>query len=186
MPPPPGGFQQAAQPYQYGSNNPSSANLATPGRRIGGRIIDWVILFIVSLPLALIAVAMLGTTTTTTDEFGTTTGVQGSAGFGGFFLISILLTIVPALYEICFVALKGQTPGAMLMKVKVVRLADGRVPGWGPAFLRWAPQLVSLVPCAGGFLSLGLWIWALVNLFNNPLRQTPFDLAAKTVVIDVA
>ena len=52
--------------------------------------------------------------------------------------------------------------------------------------MRWVPNLVGLVPCLGPFLSLGLWIWALVNLFSNERRQTPFDLAAKTVVIDAA
>ena len=83
-------------------------------------------------------------------------------------------------------AAKGQTPGAMLVKVKVVRLSDGATPGAGPATMRWVPNLVGLIPCLGPLLALGLWIWALVNLFSNPLRQTPFDLAAKTVVIDVS
>jgi hypothetical protein len=50
--------------------------------------------------------------------------------------------------------------------------------------MRYVPNLVQLVPCVGGLLGLGLWIWALVNLFANPRRQTPFDLAAKTVVVD--
>ncbi len=88
-----------------------------------------------------------------------------------------------ALYEIAFIAVKGQTPGKMLLKVRVVRETDGQIPGWGPATMRWVPTLVGLVPCVGSFLSLGLWIWALVNLFSHPKRQTPFDLAAKTVVI---
>ena len=72
----------------------------------------------------------------------------------------------------------------MAMKVRVVRHSDGQIPGWGPAFMRWLPNLVGLVPCVGSLLSLGLMIWALVNLFSNPLRQTPFDLAAKTVVVN--
>ena len=82
-----------------------------------------------------------------------------------------------------FVALKGQTPGAMLVKVKVVRLSDGQTPGWGPAVLRWLPNLAGI---ACSLITLGLYIWGLVNLFSNERRQTPFDMAAKTVVIDVA
>lgn len=185
-PPPPGGFQPAAQPYQYGAPNPATDHLASPGKRIGGRIIDWLILIVVSIPVWIVAFSVLGTTSTTTDSFGNTTGAESSTGVAGFFLIAIFLSIIPALYEICFVALKGQTPGAMIVKVKVVRLADGQIPGWGPAVMRWVPQLVNFVPCIGSFLTLGLWIWALVNLFNQPLRQTPFDLAAKTVVVDVS
>ncbi len=187
QPPPPGGFQPAAQPYQYGSGLPGGANLAEPGKRIIGKIIDWVILTVIFIPVWIVIVAVgVGTTSTTTDQFGNTTGVNSSFGLGGFFLLAIALSAIQVLYEVGFVALRGQTPGAMLMKVKVVRHADGQIPGWGPAFMRWLPNLVSLVPCLGSFLSLGLWIWALVNLFNNPLRQTPFDLAAKTVVVDVS
>ena len=92
----------------------------------------------------------------------------------------------PIAYHVVMVALKGQTLGAMAVKVKVVRLSDGETPGWGPAILRWLPNAVGLVPYCGSCLSFGLMIWALVNLFNNERRQTPFDLAAKTVVIDVS
>jgi uncharacterized RDD family membrane protein YckC len=183
---PPTGFQPAAQPYQYGSGLPGGVNLATPGTRILGYIIDVIILMVVYVPLYVLMFASLGSTSTTTDQFGNTTSVNGSFGLGAIFLLGILVFGIQAVYHIAFVALKGQTPGAMVVKVKVVRLADGQVPGWGPAFMRWVPNLVGLVPCVGSFLSLGLWIWALVNLFNNSMRQTPFDLAAKTVVIDVA
>jgi uncharacterized RDD family membrane protein YckC len=109
--------------------------------------------------------------------------VGGGLFFGGFLLFVVAATVGQVLYEVAFVAIKGQTPGKMLLKIKVVREVDGQIPGWGPAFLRWIPNLVSLVPCVGSFLSIGLIIWALVNLFSNPKRQTPFDLLAKTLVV---
>jgi uncharacterized RDD family membrane protein YckC len=114
---------------------------------------------------------------------GADSAVGGVLFFGGFLLFGVAATVGQVLYEVAFVAIKGQTPGKMLLKIKVVREVDGQIPGWGPAFLRWIPNLVGLVPCVGSFLSIGLIIWALVNLFSNPKRQTPFDLLAKTLVV---
>ena len=181
--PPPGGYQPAAVGYQYGAGVPSSAELATPGKRILGFIVDWLILLVVYIPLIIVLVVAMADTTTTTDQFGNTYSTESSIGFGGIILFTLAIYGVQVLYHVCFVAVKGQTPGAMLVKVKVVRLSDGQIPGWGPAIMRWIPNLVGVL-CS--IASLALWIWALVNLFSNPLRQTPFDLAAKTVVIDVS
>lgn len=186
-PQPPGGFQPPAAPYQYGTGLPSSATLATPGKRIAGFLIDAVILFVIYIPVLIAFFAMVATSSTTTDDFGNTTGFNSSMGPAGSILFTLVLLGIQGLYHIAFVALKGQTPGAMLMKVKVVRLSDGETPGWGPATMRFVPNLVGLIPCCiGSIASLVLWIWALVNLFSNERRQTPFDLAAKTVVIDVS
>ena len=181
-PPPPGGFQPAAQPYQYGAGATGQFELAAPGKRILGRIIDWLIIAAVLVPVYILTVAVGATSSSSSDEFGASDGLA----LGGFFVFMLLATVGQVLYEVGFIAIKGATPGKMLMKVRVVREADGQLPGWGSAFLRWLPNLVGMVPCAGSFLSLGLLIWALVNLFNNPKRQTPFDLAAKTVVIDAS
>ncbi len=170
--------QIPAQPYQYGVGAPRQTVLAQPGKRILGRILDWLIMMAVLLPFYFL---LIGASSTTASSDGAPSGLF----FGGFFAFMLVATVGQVMYEVAFVAVKGQTPGKMLMKVKVVRDADGQIPGWGPAFLRWAPNLVSLVPCVGSFLSLGLFIWSLVNLFSNPKRQTPFDLAAKTVVIAV-
>jgi len=79
----------------------------------------------------------------------------------------------------------------MLVKVKVVRLSDGQVPGVGLAALRYLPNaLLMLAFNCCGVLSLivgiGIYIWALVALFSQVQRRTPFDLAAKTIVIDVS
>ena len=109
--------------------------------------------------------------------FGNTTGFNASLGVGPTLLLSVGLMAIQALYHIAFVALKGQTPGAMVVKVRVVRLSDGQIPGWGPATMRYLPNAVGLIPCCvGSLLALGLWIWALVNLFSNERRQTPFQL----------
>ena len=179
----PGGYQQPAQPYQYGYGIPTQGTLATPGKRILARIVDWLIMIVVIVPLYLVVIGA-STGTSSSDSSGSSLGF--GIAFGGLFVLLILVSVGQVLYEVGFIALKGATPGKMLLKVRVVRESDGQIPGWGPAFMRWLPTLVSLVPCVGGLLSLGLWIWALVNLFSNPKRQTPFDLAAKTVVVAAA
>lgn len=170
-----GGGQIPAQPYQYGTGVPSQVALAEPGKRIIARIIDWLIMAAVLVPMYFLLIG-LG---------ASSSGSDAASGLfvGGMFMFMILATLGQVAYEVAFIAIKGQTPGKMVMKVRVVRHSDGQIPGWGPAFMRWLPSLVGLVPCVGSLLSLGLMIWALVNLFSNPLRQTPFDLAAKTVVV---
>lgn len=177
-----GTYQPPAAPYQYGQGLATSAVLASPGRRIGGYLIDLVILFIGLGVVWVAAIAVMGSTATTSiDNFGGSRSELSGAGAGVMLAAYAVTFLVPVLYQVVFVALKGQTPGAMLVKVKVVRLSDGQTPGWGPAIMRWLPNLAGAL-CS--ILTLALWIWALVNLFNNELRQTPFDLAAKTVVID--
>lgn len=176
-----GGYQPPAVPYEYGHGASVTANLASPGRRIGGYLIDAVILFVVVaacwIPFLLSASSM----PTSNDVLGPRSTGLGGGAVGTMILAYAAAILLPILYHVCFVAVKGQTPGAMLVKVKVVRLSDGQTPGWGPAIMRWLPNLAGIL-CS--LLTLVLWIWALVNLFSNDLRQTPFDLAAKTVVID--
>lgn len=73
-----------------------------------------------------------------------------------------------------------------------IRWWDGS--GWGQATtqptpaaaaaMRWLPSLVGVVPCIGSYVLVPcLWIWALINLFADDKRQTPFDLCANTVVL---
>ncbi|HMX07127.1 MAG TPA: RDD family protein [Microthrixaceae bacterium] len=182
-----GSPQPPAAPYQYGIGLPSSAVLASPGKRIGGYLIDVVIL-VVAIGLCWIPFLVLAasSSSTTVDEYGFTTNEMSGGAVAAMLVALAITVVVPIAYHVVMVALKGQTLGAMAVKVKVVRLSDGETPGWGPAILRWLPNAIGLVPYCGGCLSFGLMIWALVNLFNNERRQTPFDLAAKTVVIDVS
>lgn len=167
--------QIPAQPYQYGAGVPNQVTLAEPGKRIVARLIDVLIMAAVMVPLYILFIRV----------GASSSGSQLASGLflGGSLVLVLLVGVGQVAYEVAFIAIKGQTPGKMVMKVRVVRQIDNQIPGWGPAFMRWVPNLVGFVPCLGSLLSLGLSIWALVNLFSHPLRQTPFDLAAKTVVI---
>ena len=92
-----------------------------------------------------------------------------------------LSDISPFLYEPSFVAVRGQTLGKMAAGVKVVRLEDGNVPGWGASLGRWVlPNLAIVVP----------WMWILcllvyVSLLWGPSWQGWHDRVVSTVVISV-
>jgi len=169
-----------AQGYQYGAGAAAQHQLATPGSRIVARIIDALILFAVIAIPYIVLIAAAGSSEQNeigaSEEFTTSDGVA----IGAVLFIIALGVLGPALYEIAFVALKGATPGKMAMGVRVVRDADGALPGWGSATLRWLPNLAS---AACGLAGPVLLVWSLVNLFANAKRQTPFDLTASTVVV---
>ena len=101
-------------------------------------------------------------------------------GFIVSFVDALLLPIlVGAAYEICFVALKGQTPGKMALNTRVVRADSGHLPGWGPAAGRW------IIPTVGYILAIipGLLVHA--SLLWDDRRQGWHDKAAKTLVVKV-
>lgn len=185
---PPGGFQPPAVPYGYGSGLPSGAALASMGSRVGGWLIDWLILLVVTLPLYFGLSIALSSSAEMSDSSDLADALSASAGSIVTSLAIVALCVgIWTVYHAAFVATKGQTPGAMVTKVKVVNLSDGQIPSWGTAFKRALPNAVIVIPCCVGYLAiLALYIWGLVNLSNNERRQTPFDLAAGTVVIDVS
>ena len=100
------------------------------------------------------------------------------------------LVIAAAVYEIAFIAMKGQTPGKMATRIQVVRAEDlsqpewGRPPGWGRSLIRWAlPFLLGLperfIPYAGNILVLFCYL----SLTWDRDRQGWHDKAARTLVI---
>ena len=90
-----------------------------------------------------------------------------SLGFGVFLSI-----IFPAGYLIYFFA-NGQTPGMMVMKIKLCR-TDGTYPiGYARGFLRWlGMQISALVFCLG-------YLWILID--EN--KQGWHDKIADTYVV---
>ena len=64
----------------------------------------------------------------------------------------LLLGLLSVLYEVAFVAVKGQTPGKMIIGTKVVNQSSGELVGWGPAFMRWLPIMLGNFICGLGWL----------------------------------
>lgn len=75
-------------------------------------------------------------------------------------------------YFLSFHICGGQTPGKMLVGIKVVAYPQGDVSP-GHAFLRWVGYGLSAAPCAAGFL------WMLLNKDH----RTWHDMLAGTMVV---
>ncbi|MFN3476608.1 MAG: RDD family protein [Candidatus Methylomirabilales bacterium] len=83
-----------------------------------------------------------------------------------------LSVIVSALYQTLFVGWRGQTPGKILFRLKIIR-TNGAEMGYGRAFIRWLGRLLSFLLFGMGFL---------VIAFTKE-KQGLHDKIAKTSVI---
>ena len=151
--------------------------LATPRRRLVGRLIDLVLL----IGATTIAVGLgLGGTVLS--------ALRGDAAGIGIAVGTLVVTIVVAgvlvlfavIYEGVMIARTGRTVGKRLVGVKVVRRDNGERPGWASSLARWAvPYLLLLVPVVGWVLSLVAYI----SLLWDPQRQGWHDRLASTLVV---
>ena len=82
-------------------------------------------------------------------------------------------TLLGLIYFIGFWSLRGQTPGMIPFRLRVVRVADGSRPDWIVGLLRYAGIIISIIP-----LFLGL-IWA---AFDSR-KQGWHDKIAGTLVV---
>ncbi len=137
---------------------------ASIGRRFAALFLDGVLLALLSFPLSMMSSApmMLEPASTTFDP----------SMFTGYFFGNFIAMILSAAYYTFFIGHFGQTPGKMIMKIKVVNY-DGTMPSYASAFVR---HLISIL--SGAVILLG-YIWA----FFNPKKQTWHDMVAKTYVV---
>ena len=68
---------------------------------------------------------------------------------------SLLVVLVALCYFTLFVGFRGQTPGKMLLGLKIVR-TTGQEVGYGRALVRWIGQCLGLLPLGLGFLMVAL------------------------------
>jgi uncharacterized RDD family membrane protein YckC len=155
--PQPGGFTMPSPGGMPGGSmvgGVAGRPLANPGTRIVARLIDTAILIVA----AIIVGAIVG--------FDNQLGLQFLTGVLGIG------------YELAFTALKGGTPGKMVMGIGVVTTDGTYPPGWGPAAIRW---VVTAIPCIGTIV----FLVSLVLLFTDPEHRTVGDRAANTRVVKV-
>lgn len=148
--------------------------LASPGARLGARVIDFIILAIglaVLIPLGIGgSMAIVGG------------GTDAAAGLGvaSLFGTVLLVAVLGVVYEVVLVALRGQTVGKMATNTKVIRADTGDLPGWSKSIGRWAiPYLAGLVPLIGWLVTLLTYL----SLTWDDRRQGWHDKAAGTVVV---
>ena len=142
--------------------------LATIGRRFVARLID---ALIVALPASLALWPYIDADEGTID--------------GPLWLVYLLGLVVPAMYEIVFIAWRGQTVGKVIMSVRVVQLDGGEVPSASQSAIRALLPLAVLnlpLPPISTLAGMAIYLWA----FTSPLRQGLHDRAAGTVVVSTS
>ena len=102
---------------------------------------------------------------TTTDPFTVATGAPWLWG-------SLVLFLMVVAYVFCFWGWRGQTPGKMLLGLKIVR-TDGQDMGWGVAAIRFLSYIISFL------LALIGCIWVAFDANKQGLH----DKMANTYVV---
>jgi uncharacterized RDD family membrane protein YckC len=142
-------------------------------RRLLAYVIDQIILYLISLILFLIGVIALALAGSSFADVLTRGDLPRRMDlFMAVFAVTTFLTGMA--YFTWFHGAVGQTPGKMLLRVRVVQVTEDRMT-FGIAFLRWAGSLVSGLALCLGYL----WI-----AFDRR-KQGWHDKIAATLVIRV-
>ena len=171
-PPPPGPPSDSPQTMTGWATlgTGDSVELASSGARLGARVLDFIIMVVGYLILALV-----GFSAAFGGDFE-----EESLSTGAFLAAALIFGIVGVLYEVTLIAVRGQTLGKMATSIKVVRADNGLVPGWGKSIGRWIiPAALGLIPLVGWILSLLVYL----SLLWDKVRQGWHDKAAGTLVI---
>ena len=131
------------------------------GRRLVAYLIDGFALGVAQFALQFCAIAFASTSRVAEDT---------SSAFG--LLLTCVSLLISVGYFVGFWATTGQTPGKMVMGIKVIS-TDGQPVSWGKAILRYIGYIIN-----GLALSLG-FIWAAFD----PKRQGWHDKIAGTYVV---
>jgi uncharacterized RDD family membrane protein YckC len=136
------------------------SDAATPGLRLGGFLIDSLVITLLFLPAA-----MLG----------------GWSGTG------VQIGLI-ACYEIATVGLLGRTLGNMAVRTRVVRIDDGGYPGLRAALVRWfVPQVGFLIVLALSWPDAVSLLWSIAvfaPILSGPTFRGLHDRAAGVMVLD--
>ncbi|WP_020668227.1 RDD family protein [Amycolatopsis nigrescens] len=148
--------------------------LASPGRRLGARLLD-------SLFLILGMAVLMGIGVGITFAVNGTQNDLEAAGIIVLVVFGVLTFIAMVLYEPICIWKWGGTPAKLILGIRVVRTSDGQQwPTFGMSLWRYVFQfLMNLVSCVG-LLDI-LWL-----LWDRPLYQCLHDKVANTVVVRVS
>ncbi|NNE97040.1 MAG: hypothetical protein HKN24_13525 [Acidimicrobiales bacterium] len=159
--------QQKQQPAAL----PREFRLASPGRRIGARVLD----FLVWLAIAVLVALILGV------EVGD--NLRADIGMNASFQQNVLWLVAVATLEIGLVATRGASLGKIALDLTVTD-GEGNLPTAKQAALRIAPLSLVILGSFGSWAVLILGFISLVLLFVDATHQTVWDKIAKTVVVD--
>lgn len=143
-----------------------AGNLAEPVKRIGARVIDGIIWFIITIVVSLIF---------------------GGGSFSAGIVASIIIGLLVVAYEVVMVGTQGGTVGKLLLGMKVVN-EDGSAAdyqtGLRRMYLYIAFIFIGLIPILGQLLNFIVAVAGLVMLFTDARHQTPWDKVGKTLVVE--
>ncbi len=146
-----------------------NSKFATLGIRLGAVLIDIVIVIVISV-LGLLA---FGDVDTSDSSFSATGGAEQ-------ILVGLAITVV----YIALIAVKGATPGKMMLGL-VITTEDGSTTPIGAqkAVMRSLPYIVGIIPVLGILVVLGSLIVSLIMISNDAERRSVFDRIGNTRVI---
>jgi uncharacterized RDD family membrane protein YckC len=176
---------------------PGGAPLADAWERLVAYLVDMAVLAALELiPLALVALALWSRFEDAIDRISAAnqqsidgdTSVDPFRGMGSLFHTELLLfaIVLPAtlvisyLYMVTFMHSTGQTLGKRIMKIKVVRAADGAGITLTMARKRWLVAQPSATFAPYFSYADSLWL-----LWDKPYRQCLHDKCAETVVVKI-
>lgn len=196
--PMPGYGQYPGQQQGWQSNRPSTPDgVALSGwwRRVGARILDGIIVWVVALPLTFAPMRtmsdLLGDwfqqVLDAVDAGSTTTPPVPDGLNGPILQISLTILVVYVIYEVAFLAMTGATPGKRATGISV-RLRDRPgVPPLSAVLTRTAVKeggnLLGIVPIVGAIGSLFGLIDSLWPLWDNQKQAIHDKVGATNVVL---
>ena len=172
---------------------PDGVPLASMGSRLGARIVDWLLLTAITIPLVYDPLSRVGTYFVDLFEEMDRQARQGqtpvqptptemaAAIQGPLLTVALVALAVGLLYESIFLLLKGATPGKLLLGIGVrLRERPGRLP-LGAVLLRQVIWAIGNIPGLS-FMGLVGLLDALWPLWDDK-RQALHDKLAKTQVV---
>ncbi len=157
-------MSQNPNPDELDSDEPGDP-LAPIAKRIGARFLDWSILMTVWL--------LLGAATSKRLDDDTLV-------FERWAIIAWMILVV--VYEVGFVAWRGQTPGKMALKIRLVALRDGRILSLPAATTRVLPVAFAIA-LLGAFFPIAMVFVYFSAAFMKHSRGV-LDLMSGSVVIE--
>ncbi len=183
MPYPQPGYRPPPPGYRPLPVAPNGAPLADFGQRLAAYLLDALVVAAVALVPIIIGLAVV--IPMMVDQLQPTP--TGTVHVGGLILLelvffAVLLPIqllIQYLYMVVYQVRKGQTVGKRVMKIKIVRLADGAPMDMEAANKRF------LVQIGCGFLGPVAYLDGFWQLWDQPYRQCLHDKWPRTVVVRV-
>ena len=155
-------------------------------RRIVAFALDALVVFWLQFALTILGVLWYidSSTDIVNGESVRTVSHRGPEPWGDDFAPLITFIVLAFIYEVAFISLRGQTPAKERLKIRVTRVADGKIPTLGQAIRRSSVVAVfRLVPGAlmlvGNLVAFATGVTAPFNMRRRALH----DYLAGTMVV---